>query len=515
MISVLCTGCLFTIPSALLAGCNEKLRLPDTVEEHTEDPGAGEPENEGEGERYLFLDNQWIAKQSGVSRLFHAAVKEQGNPVIVKHDGEENIGPYMFYRGVKQPPCSAWFGSYDGSNYPLSFTTSVDGSNWNGARYGTNMITVGDGNIQCAVPVYDGSGQYGDYPYLSAQGLRSSPVVAEFHWRFLRSRDGIHWELFPGAPIWEGPSDVMHIQWDQRKERFIAYFKVWRYKGTTLDGKPFVAYGQLETKIEGNSVRITGNSYLPKQTIDVVLEYGGDTSDDGGGGTSDTKMQMARVVGYAESSDFLHWENEQIIIAPPDNAPLGDQSYGMNVTCYGNMYVAMYHHFNAITGLIQPMLAWSYDGIRFTLHEEHFFFAAGETGEWDVGMVFPSDVIDAGNGRMYVYYGSLGVDHKNYDMNQYRGAFGRAWLRRDGFASLQGGWIETIPLKVQRKRMRINMSGEIGMTLKTTSGETIGEIQLRGDLLNHMPDIDLSPFLNCDITVRLELSKGELFSITL
>ena len=508
------TGGIFVASSALFAGCNAKgNKYANPVSDSTEHPEAGQPANEGQ--RYLFLDDHWIAGQSGVLRSFHAAVKEKGNPVIVKLEDENNIGPYMFWWGDKKPPCSAWFGSFDGSNYPVSFTTSGDGFNWNQKRSPTNILKIGDGNIQCATPLFDKSGQYGDYRYLCAQGLRSSPTFNEFHYRFLRSRDGVQWEAFPGDRIWVGPSDVMHIQWDARKKKFVAYYKVWRYKGKTLDGKPFVAYGHLDMKIEGNTCRIFGNTYLPKKEIDVVLEYGGDASNDGGGGTADAKMQMARVVGYAESSDFLHWENEQIIIEPPSDAPLGDQSYGMNVTCYGNMYIGMYHHFNAVNGLIQPKLAWSYDGVSFTVHKRQFFFHVGHTDEWDTGMVFPSDVMDTGHGQMYIFYGSLGVDHKNTDEKQYRAAFGRVWLRQDGFSSLKGGWIETVPLRVKRKHLSINMAGEVGLSVKTTSGETVGQTLQRGDHHNLIPEIDLSTWVNKEIILRLDLRNGELYSVTL
>jgi len=468
-----------------------------------------------DGQRYLFPDDHWIAGQSGVSRLFHPLTKEKDNPVITKRTDEKNIGPYTFTWCNKQPPYSAWFGSYkDDGSYPAYFVTSGDGMNWDSLRCENDALSIGDGNKQTAVLVRNTSGQFG-YPYLGAQGLRHSPQSDTFHWRFIRSRDGIHWEFFPGEPIWEGPSDVLQIIWDERKKKFVAYYKVWRYKGTTLEGKPFAAYGHLDTDIEGNVCRITGTTYLPKQTIDVKVQYGGDTSNDGGGGRSDAKMQMARVIGYAESSDFLHWEKEQIILEPSSDAPLGDQSYGMGVFPYGNMYIGMYNHFNSLTGLLQPKLAWSYDGIHFTIREEQFFLTAGAAGEWDSGMVLAGELMDAGNGQMYLYYGSLGVDHKNEDINQYHGALGRAWLRRDGFASLKGGWIETVPLKIHHKQMSVNMTGVIGMTLKTAAGETMGETVLSGDHHNLIPDINLSAWIGKDVVVHLDLDKGELFSITL
>lgn len=469
----------------------------------------------GKGQRYLFLDDHWINVQSGVTRSFHAGRKDDTNPVITAGDCGSGIGPYIFHWGSKQSPYSAWYGSFeeDTGNYPTSFVTSGDGINWTGACRETDAIKLGNGNKQCAAHLLNGSSLYDGYPYLCATGFRHAPDYNKFHWRFRRSRDGVSWEVFPGDPLWDGPSDVMQLQWDEHKKKFVAYYKVWRYKGVTLDGEPFVAYGHLDTKVEGNEFHIKGETYLPKQTIDVRLQYGGDASNDGGGAPTDTKMQMHRVVAYAESTDFLHWENEQIIIEPPTDAPLGDQSYGMPVTCYGNMYIGMYHHFNSLTGLIQPMMAWSYDGIHFSVHDKQFFLHSGKPGEWDYGMVLPSEFMDAGNGQLYLFYGSLAGDHLG---GQYHGAFGRAWIRQDGFASLKGGRMETVPLRVQAKRMNINMTGEIGLSLKNASGKTIGKkVVMRGDHHCLVPAIDLSAQIDKEVVVHLDLSRGELFSITI
>ena len=165
---------------------------------------------------------------------------------------------------------------------------------------------------------------------------------------------------------------------------------------------------------------------------------------------------------------------------------------------------------------MQTMLAWSYDGIHYTVHDEQFFIPSGKNGEWDYGMiVYPSELMDAGNGQQFVYYGSMGVDHLVTDERQYKGALGRAWIRRDGFASLQGGWMETVTLTVQTDRIHLNMSGEVGVTLKSATGETIGKAVLCGDYHDFIPDMDLSAWIGKEVIVHFDMSKGELFSITL
>ena len=508
------TGALLIAP--VMSGCNGRAQSS-----HTENKGkySGTIVPSDKRKRYLFLDDHWISRQSGVTRTFHKAVRDNNNPVITRQNYDKGVGPYNFSWIKKDSPYSALFGTFElDGRYPAFFITSDDGYKWSDACREPDAMTVGEGNKQCAIYVYDKSGLYSDYPYLSAVGLRFAPDCDSFHWRFRRSRDGIRWETFPVDPVWDGPSDVLSIIWDDYKKKYVAYYKVWRYKGTTLEGEPFVAYGHLDTKIEegGTVFHLTGTTYLPRQKIDVRLQYGGDTSNDGGGAPTDAKMQMARMIAYAESSDFLHWENEQIIIAPPDDAPLGDQSYGMGVNCYGGMYIGMYSHFNSLTGLIQPMVAWSYDGIHFTVHDRQFFIDSGKRDEWDYGYILPSELMETDGGQLFVYYGSLGIDHLETDMTRCDGGIGRAWIRQDGFASLKGGWMETIPLKVQRKRMSINMTGEIVLSLKSASGETIGKkTALRGDHHNLEVGIDLSAWNDKEVIVHLDLSKGEVFSITI
>jgi hypothetical protein len=513
-ITVAGAGGSWVLPSLLFPGCAGK---PDKTSGGIENKNS-RSSAVADGQGYLFLDDHWLAAQSGVSRHFHAAMKEAGNPVITRQAGEKGIGPYVFGWAEQQSPFTAWLTTFvtKSNEYPLFFVTSPDGMNWNSRRQTTDIFEIKGGNQQCAVYLYDESGKYGDYRYLCAVGFRHTPDMKRFHWRFGRSRDGIRWELFPENRIWVGPSDVMSLMWDRLKKKYVAYYKVWRYAGTTLDGKPFVTYGDFEMEINGHVCHLFGHALFPKrEEVDVKLEYGGDTSDDGGGGRSDAKLRMTREMAYAESDDFLHWENEQMVVDTPLDAPLGDQGYGMNVICFDNMYIGLYNHFNSINGLMQPKIVWSYDGIHFQMNKEDFFLTPGTSREWDAGMVIPSCPIATSDGRICLYYGSQGVDHTIVDIDKLHGAIGRAWLRQDGFASLKGGWVETVPLKVLRKEMEMNMTGVVGVTLKTLSGTVIGEAVLRGDHYRLVPDIDLSACLNQEVVVRLDLSNGELFSIRL
>jgi len=230
---------------------------------------------------------------------------------------------------------------------------------------------------------------------------------------------------------------------------------------------------------------------------------------------TDEQLRIARVIGYADSADFLHWENEQIVIVPPEGAPLGDQGYGMTVCRRNGMYIGMYQYFNSLNGVIDLILAWSYDGLAWELNWDERILVNGQAGEWDHGMVFGPEFMDSGDGHMFLYYGSLGVDHTQPDGLEQIGGIGRAWLRQDGFASIFGGRFETLPLPVTEPELALNMKGRIQIELRSPEGEVLAEGIAEGDNCDGTVPIDMTPFIGREVVLILDLTEGELFSISL
>ncbi|NJD01778.1 MAG: hypothetical protein FIA99_04095 [Ruminiclostridium sp.] len=119
---------------------------------------------------------------------------------------------------------------------------------------------------------------------------------------------------------------------------------------------------------------------------------------------------------------------------------------------------------------------------------------------------------------MCTYYGAISTDHKVADdikHNIVRGAVGRAWMRIDGFASLKGGKVATQPLEVTGEQISLNMKGVVGLTLRDRSGAFIAVQELRGDHYNIVADIILSAYVGKKIRVEMDLSEGELFSLSI
>ena len=444
-----------------------------------------------------------------------------------KREGDTGTGPYTFGWGRRTPPCTAWACDFhlEGGKYHALFFNSPDGLRWNTAsRVRCDALPEDDnGDTQCAAYLYDESGQYAPYNYLAALLYRRESGVDRAHVRFLRSQDGVHYEPFPGGPVWYGPGDVMCFLWDETKQRYVVYYKIYEIKGFTKRGKPFSAHSPSfdVRKKKKVSARVSGWLYQggdltkPMVKTNVKLRYGGDTSNDGGGVGTDRVLSLRRVIAYAESRDFLHWENERVIITPPERAALGDQGYGICVAQRHGMYIGMYQYFNSLSGVIDLILAWSYDGVHWSLNWDDRILTAGESGAWDAGMVFGPEFFDTGDGRMCLYYGSLGVDHRVPDGAAQIGGVGRAWLRRDGYASLSGGAVETVPLTVRASKFSLNMRGRIQIAVKSPGGDVLASGVARGDGCRVIAPVDMRPFAGQEVVLSMDLTEGEVFSISL
>ena len=189
------------------------------------------------------------------------------------------------------------------------------------------------------VPFEDRGRNFGEYWYLGVSIYRKTDRIPAVHVRVKKSKDRVHWENFESDKYWIGP-DVLSVLWDDNIKKYVMYYKLWIVEGKTSTGDWFLNYFTgFKPSIEGRIYKVEGLSVLPeKRYISEKLEYGGGTEKDGGGGFTDEKVTMIRIIARAESSDFINWEKESVIIEPPLGAPLGDQSYGMDVKIYGGMY---------------------------------------------------------------------------------------------------------------------------------------------------------------------------------
>jgi hypothetical protein len=92
-----------------------------------DDPLAGKPPF-----KRLFLDAMVTEESSGLSRVFHAAEKYPGNPIIVKDKPWEGWGPYLYGTIIRdEGKLKTWYqciGGDDGGF--VCYAESVDGIKW-------------------------------------------------------------------------------------------------------------------------------------------------------------------------------------------------------------------------------------------------------------------------------------------------------------------------------------------------------------------------------------------------
>lgn len=335
-----------------------------------------------------------------------------------------------------------------------------------------------------------------------------------------KSKDGINFEPVTGSwdtSWWEGPSDVIQLLWDDSCGCFRAYFKQWRVCGTTENGeKVDVLFAALKEyrHDEANSRYIfKGHSMWPveeeKELVMIYdpedMEYEGDNKYPLG-----KSLFMHRVVSSAKSRDFINWEYQGPALLPAEGK-IADQFYGMSVIRYQEQYVGLPLLYNGVTGEMETGLAYSQDGVEFSLLTENPLVKCGEEGEWDGGMVLGfGDVLQVDD-RLSLYFGAISRVHDAALAPGDTFSIGRAWNRLDGFCALTGGTVITKPLYLKNGKLHINAEGIINIKIDDEDGYTLTDFEWGG---SRMDLAICHPQMHSDVPYKLEFTvkDGSLYS---
>ena len=381
--------------------------------------------------RRLFLDAAVVEEQSGVKRVFHAAEKYAGNPVL-KADTDK---------------------PWEGKNYG----TTVHG--------GTVMRDEGKLKLW----------------YLGGR--------ASHGWRicYAESQDGITW-VKPALGIVEfnGNTDN-NIVWDAKfinpEKTLFAYFtfvSVIKPPRATGPARRYAMYGYyhiVEVTPEGRFSKFhslaTRVAFSPdglRWTLDEkqnelfksgdVNQFYYDPYKKRFYATWKTGNRRGRAAGIVFSPDGLKWTKpaERDVFGADDFDPDASQIYGLGAFPYQGLYVGLpwiYHarwfKAGAYTDkhmyeaeadspcTMDVQFAWSWDLLNWNRPPERVpFIALGKEGEFDAGMaVAAKDPVIVGD-RLYFYYsGFLGRHNEGSKLQQ--SATGLATLRLDGFCSMRAG----------------------------------------------------------------------------
>jgi hypothetical protein len=460
-------------------------------------------------ETVLLLGEPTVARTSKLKQQFFAAGRHPANPVMRRGDAWEGVGPYVWGTSLLQDEMTRqfrlWYIAYrfSDNHYPWGYATSLDGLHWERPRL--DAATAGDQTASNQLPS-------GPHPDKAARSVARDPRPATpperrylgvrftYDGEFISfSPDGVSWTEYPQNPVWHVPSDIIHVMWDEKRNRFVAFFKVWELVGREVvaggsanggaaDGVPFIAHlptftpkdlGNGTTQFEGPCITFQppGAAKVEKRTF--VLHSGNQGADDGGGVSLSGKWNAKRVQAFAESDDGIHWTNEQLVLkADPADPPTANIQY-LFVMQYGGYYLG-FATLHDEAGQFEIHFAWSADGITWQRPTRNPWLDVGSEGAFDSGMVLgPANPIFTDR-EMWFPYGGFPIRHDTKETN-WESAIGLATMRLDGFSAWEAGdeagELVTQPFVCNGDRLIVNADAQNGSLKVEVLDESVSPIE--------------------------------------
>jgi hypothetical protein len=362
--------------------------------------------------RQLFVDDRMVAQSANVSRIFHAAVKSERNPILV----------------AEKP----WEG------------TMVD--------VGTVLYDADDKLFKMWYGALEMHYQPPAPPYHRYENLLKAANYSE-HFRpcYATSRDGIHWERPSlGLVEFNGSKDNNLLPSDRRMEYFLG--SIYKDARDTNPARRYKSVGYWNDKagnvgvgasFSPDGLRWTAHPGNPivRDTSDVHTLLGWDDRIGRYVGYFRPKAKI-RIIGYSTSTDFDRWTPIEPSLMPDAQDPVDMQFYGMPPMRYEGFYFGFVWTFrtNEITHI--PQLVWSRDGRRWNrTPNREAFLTLGDPGRFDEANAYASRPF-VHDGRIWVYYSGTrwrGLVDIFESREKARDAVGLAQLPLDGFVSMQAG----------------------------------------------------------------------------
>ena len=440
-------------------------------------------------ESTLLLGDPTVAHTSHLTQRFFSAQRHLANPVMRRVEPWEGVGPYLWGSRLIQDQSTRqlrlWYIAFcpADNHYRWGYATSSNGLEW--TRPDLRVERFGDELARNCLPL-------GPHPEKGTRSIARDPrPETPSHRRYLGVRftyegefvsfspDGIAWMEYPLNPVWHVPSDIIHVMWDDRRQRFIAFYKVWELVGREVrpggpaEGTPFTAHmptftpndlGNGTTQFEGPCI-----TFHPPGTAEVaqrrfVLRTGQQGADDGGGTSLSGEWKAKRVQAFAESKDGIHWTNEQIVLRADEHDPPTANIQFLFVIPYGGYYLGfMTMHDEG--GHFRIQFAWSDDCLSWKRSSRSPWLDVGPQGSFDSGMVLgPADPI-IWEREMWFPYGGFPIRHDTKETD-WESAIGLATMRLDGFAAWEAGdetgELVTQPFRCNGNRLFVNADAKGG-----------------------------------------------------
>ena len=469
------------------------------------------------GEKWLFLDDYYVASRDNLVRQVHPAEKSPDNPVLWPEAPWESpvaiiYGSVLHEDGLYR----MWYHGGQG----VSYAESKDGVAWTKPGLGLATVDGQDTNIVIERDA-DGKGASGTLPYfyelfgvhrnrdasdpakryvmgyLSLDRAYEGPRTDPFHGGQRRglgvaySADGIHWTLGENWATDAICDGATHWMFDPRREAYVLYGRTKSQPEALLD-----AWAKDEWA---------------------------------------AKYFWGRAVARIESKNFLDWDFEEPATAPVVmeadlQDPPGTEIYSIMVFPYESVYIGLVQRFHNRPGdvYLDVQLSVSHDGVSFErVNPRTPFIPCGGIGAWDrfnQSLANNPPIVDGKDLRFY--YGGRTYRHSPYDgpdKGVSGGGIGFATAKKDRFVSLgasfDGGTLTTVPLVMAGDTLHLNADCAFGETLVEVVNEhgaviaTSKPIRADGlDIAIEWEDGGL-PEHSVPVSLRLTLKNALLYSL--
>jgi len=391
--------------------------------------------------RQLFVDD-FLIEETNLKKQYHLAKKYENNPILrPQTESECNIKGNSVATpksgGVWWDPklkkIRMWYEAGWLSN--IAYAQSDDGLKWQRPELdvmpGTNIVL--DPNIipdsWSVVPDYENPGREWVMYLRSPGGSHSINSIG------MSSSDGIHWS----KPVPNGPTG------DRSTIFYNPFRKKWVFSLRSGDRKRSRRYWERDDFIEG---------------------------------------QMWDDFKFEGRNTPVFWAGADKLDMPDPNIGDRTQLYNLDAVAYESIMLGFYQIHrgpdnkvcmkSGIPKITELNLAYSRDGFHWDRPDRRTFISASRReGVWDRGYVQSVGGLCLVQGdKLWFYYigfeGTPGKYHKDIRYNGMydRGSTGIAFLRRDGFVSLdankQQGYLITRPVTFKGKYLFVNVNNPNG-----------------------------------------------------
>jgi hypothetical protein len=387
--------------------------------------------------RQLFVDD-FLIESTTLKRTFHRPQIHPASPVLRRESEKEYAAP--FSDGIFYDPSLKQFRAWYRCDRNTCYATSQDGITWVrpilDVEPGTNIVHKGprdSSTIWLDLEETD--------PARRHKMLIYTRFKKEYSIELRASADGIHWS----EPLGLGRTYLLP-HYDRSTMFYNPFRKKWVYS-VRLSNVGGMAAPELEEGI--------GRMRMYKEANDFAE-------------------------GWKEKSELTQWASVDDRDLPHPEIKVLPQLYNLDATPYESLMLGMFNVWRGPENWDvkdrpkrnELVLAYSRDGFHWDRPDRTPFIGVSDKrGDWNWGNVQSvGGVCLIVGDKLYLYYSGLrgnpeNIPKKNADQD---GSMGLAILRRDGFASMDGGAkgeLLTRPVRFSGKHLFVNADASKGSIL--------------------------------------------------